>query len=140
MIVIRPEQLEVFETVADAAFEQRLADYLKENHADDVVQLPICEVTILEMVDETLLKLVHEGVRRARSYGLTWETSIMSFVVLMFVSAPNFHEHPILHSILMNESLREESKIDRFWETTSEEDWEAIEENYDVEAWGLEAE
>jgi hypothetical protein len=140
MIVIRPEQVEVFRTVADAAFEQRLVEYLKENHADDVVQLPTGEVTILETADETLLKMVHEGVRRARTYGLTWESSIMSFVVLMFVVAPNFDEHSSIQSILTNETLPAESRIDQFWVTTSEEDWEAIEEDYDMYAWGLEEE
>ena len=60
-----------------------------------------------------------------------------SFVVLMFIAAPNFDEQPSISYVLKNERIEPESKIDELWEWTTESDWELVERNYDPFAWSL---
>jgi len=62
---------------------------------------------------------------------------LASFVVLMFIAAPNFDEQPSISYVLKNERIEPESKIDELWEWTTESDWELVERNYDPFAWSL---
>jgi hypothetical protein len=140
MLTIRPEQLETFLPVAEASFERRVADYIREEHADEAVTLPAGEGEVIEnkvngLDDETLLKMVRTGIARARSYGMTWESSITAFVVLMFVVAPNFDGHPLMTHILKDGSIEPDERIDRLCEQTTDSNWEAAKRDYNVAAW-----
>ena len=137
MLTIRPEQLDAFQPQAKAAFINQLVDYLRREHADSTVQLPDRMSTVEEIPDETILEMVRNGIARARKYGISWESSIGAFVVLMFVTAPNFDEHPLIHRTLTDDSVEPNSRVDRMWERTTEENWEAVEQNYDANAWKL---
>ena len=135
MLVIRDEQQEVFKSAADALFEQRIMTYLRESHGDAEVRVLTGELSIAQIPDDLLLQMVKKGIAGAREYDMTWESSIMSFVVLMFVVAPNFDQHPVIRSILTNELFPPDSRMDQLWETTTDEHWEVIEQNYDINAW-----
>jgi hypothetical protein len=135
MIVIREEQFAAFHGITEAAFERRIVDHLLQRHADEVVRLPAGERAIAELPDETLQGMVRTGVARARSYGLTWESSIFAFVTLMFVAAPNFDEHPIINHILKSVDVEPDLRVNKLWELTSEGTWAAVEERYDAGAW-----
>jgi hypothetical protein len=138
MLIVRPEQLAVFQTVADSAFAQSLMDYLRENHSDVVVQLPSGEAGVEEIADDVLSKMVQTGIARARSYGLTWESTITAFVLLMFVAAPNYDKHPLIQRVFKSETEEPNSVMEQLWEETADENWEAVKHDYDVRAWGLE--
>jgi predicted NAD-dependent protein-ADP-ribosyltransferase YbiA (DUF1768 family) len=138
MLMIRPEQFEVFQPVAEAAFVRRVTEHLREHHAEAVVQLPNEVILVKQLSDERLRGLVEGAIERARGYGMDWESSVTAFVVLMFVAAPNFDKHPLIHRVLKDETAAANSRVDRLWERTSEENWEAVRKNYDAAAWGAE--
>ena len=48
------------------------------------------------------------GVARARSHGLTYQSSITFFVVMMFEIAPNFDDHPLIRLVLTDEETSPE--------------------------------
>jgi hypothetical protein len=135
MLKIRREQFEVFQPVAEAAFVRRILEHLRENHADRVVQLPNEVILVKQIADDRLRRLAKAAVARARSYGMDWESTVTAFVVLMFVTAPNFDEHPLIQRILKDERVEVNSRIDQLWERTTEENWEAVRKNYDSIAW-----
>lgn len=137
MLKIRREQIKAFQPVADAAFVRRLAAHVRAEHAEAPVFLPEGETTVELLTDERLHEMVGRGVERARAYGMTWESSITAFVVLMFVSAPNFDDHPLLRRVLKDEQTDPDLRIERLWEQTSDDNWEQVEQNYDARAWGL---
>jgi hypothetical protein len=142
MLTIRPEQLEAFDPVAEANFERRVAEYMRENHADVAVKLPSGEgeskaVEVKALDDETLLRLARTGIARARSYGMTWESSITAFVVLTFVAAPNFDDHPLIRRVLEDAGVEPDQRIEQLWDQTTEENWEIAASNYDASRWGL---
>ena len=140
MLTIRPEQFHVFQPVAEAAFVRRVLEHLLERHSKVVVQLPNEVVPIKHVSNEKLFRVVRNGILRARAYGLGWESSVTAFVVLMFIAAPNFDEHPLIQRILKDERVPADSRIDELWERTSDENWEVVRKNYDVTAWGADAE
>ena len=137
MLKIRPEQLEVFQRKVEDAFVEDLIDYLVTEHPDCVVQLTNKISTIKEIPQPTLRKIVRNGIARAKTYHLTWKSSLSAFVVLMFVAAANFDEHPLIQRVLRDENVESDSRIDQLWERTSEKDWEAVRQNYHSDAWGL---
>lgn len=132
---IRADQLRVFQPIAESAFDQRVINYLRQNHADVLVRLPDRSLTIADASEDILRKLVSSGIRRARAYGISWESNLTAFVVLMFVAAPNFDSYPNIRQVLDNQMTHPELRIDDLWEQTSEEDWEAAEQGYEVNAW-----
>jgi hypothetical protein len=125
MLIIRNEQLDAFQEIADAAFVQTIIEHLREEHAEAIGRLP----------DEVLTDMVQAGIDRARSWGLTWEATITAFVALMFEIAPNFDEHPKIREILSEESEPEDARLDRLVEEVSEKDWEEAVQLYDENAW-----
>jgi hypothetical protein len=137
MLIIRAEQFEVFQPVAEAAFVRRVVEHLREHHPDVVVQLPNEVILIKQTSDDRLYKMVRNAVNLARDYGIDWESTVTAFVVLMFVAAPNFDKHPLIQRVLRDERVDANSRVDQLWERTTDENWEAVRKNYDVTAWGL---
>src|SRR5229473_2749666 len=121
MLRIRPEQLKVFQPVTEAAFEERVIEYLREEHPDAVVPISSGAPTLLaDLPDETLLEMVQVALRRARNYGMTWESTLTAFVVLTFVVAPRFDECPPIHQVLTDSTIDPDARIDALWERTTE--------------------
>ena len=79
--------------------------------------------------------MVRCGVGQARSYGMTWESSLAAFVVLMFEVAPNFEEHPLIRRVLQLPSVPPDSRIEELWKRTLDVHWQAARQNYDPDAW-----
>jgi hypothetical protein len=142
MLTIRAEQMKAFRPAAEAAFERRVAAYLRGEHAAEVVLLPagedgVDEREVKDLDDETFLKMVRAGIARARAYGLTWESSITAFVVLLFTVAPNFDSHPLIRRVLLDGQSEPDACFEQLWEQTTDDNWEAAQERYDAAAWGL---
>jgi hypothetical protein len=137
MLKIRPEQLKVFQPVAEAAFEQRVVEYLRENHDDEVVILPAGEYQVKDLDDGTLLKMVRTGIARARSYGMTWESNLTTFAIVMVVVAPNFDDHPLIRRVLNDDRIEPDQRIEQLWRLTEEENWKTAEDSYEARAWNL---
>jgi hypothetical protein len=81
--------------------------------------------------------MVGQGVARARAYGLTWESSITSFVILMFKVAPNFDQHPAINRALNDTQVAPDARIQRLLEVTTSSDWWEAKDRYDRAAWQL---
>lgn len=137
MLIIRPEQLEPFQQVAEAAFAMELVEELREESSGVMIQLPNGSFTIDQIPEEVLYEMVRNGITRAHKYGLSWEYSIGGFVTLMFEAAPNFDEHPLIQRVLKDEDTAPDSRIDELIDRTTDENWEAVEQNYDANAWGI---
>jgi hypothetical protein len=125
MLKISSEQIRTFQPDADAAFERRVMDYLRENHAEAEIRFPHGATTVAETSDEILQEIVRGGILRASDYGIEWKSTLLSYVVVMFLTAPNFDRY---------------SKAAQFFnetETITDEDWSQVEKNYDAAAWSL---
>jgi hypothetical protein len=134
---IRPEQLEAFQSIADSAFVNRVAKYLRANHADATVRIPSGDVALGRIPDSVLISMVQAGLSRARGYGFNWESSLAAFIVLMFLAAPNFDSHPLIERVLRDPSAKPEERIDNLWSRVSAQNWKAVETYYDEKAWNL---
>lgn len=139
-MIIRAEQMDVFRSAAEENFEQRLIRHLRENYADSVVRLPETESPLSELSEETLHSLVKVSIERARSYGLSFESSISAFSALMFEAAPNFDAHNLSSLCLHDENIAPNERIDEILNLLTEEHWERIRKDYDARAWQPNAE
>jgi hypothetical protein len=139
MLKVRPEQLETFQSAVEATFTKRVAEYLLQNHPKLTVKIPAGIFTVKTLPPATLHAMVRTGLERARTYGISWQSKLVAFVVLMFAVAPNFDEHPRMQQILLDEKVPPNERIDQLWEHTSDQDWEAIEKRYAISAWNLSA-
>lgn len=89
------------------------------------------------LAENALEQMVNNGIARGRSRGLTWESSLMRYVELMFSIAPNFDEHPQIRSTLMNESIPPDERLNIVVEKTSYGEWREVTRRYDPMAWGV---
>jgi len=137
MLKIRPEQSEAFQPVAEAAFVAEVVDYLKKTRPQEVVRLLGGPTTIAEIPDEILSVMVRGGIARAREYGITSSSTLAGFVSLMFISAPNFDDHPLLKRALLDNETDPNSRLEKLIQDSTEQNWEAVRQAYDASAWGV---
>ena len=135
MLKIRSEQIRPFEEDAHDAFRDRVMSYVRKNHAGEPVQYRGKQSAVAELAEEDLRMMVENGLARARSYGLTWKSSLISFVVLMFVVAPNFDRQRYVSGVLRDEKIPANRRVDIIVEQMTDEDWEKVAEGYDEKAW-----
>ncbi len=135
-MLIRAEQMSVFERAAEDNFVRRIAAHLLENYVPAIVRLPDVEpATVGELPPEKLHSLVEVSVERARRYGLTYESSIAAFSALMFEVAPNFDSHRLIKMLLNDENIEPEARLNELLKVLNEKNWEAIRGEYDIDAW-----
>ena len=127
MEVIRCEQMEVFQAIADPAFFRRVASHLRGQYPDLTTPL----------TDELLALLVARGVARARGHALTWESSLVRFIELMLTVAPNFDEQQAIRARLCREDVSELARMNGLFEATTLAQWRQASRAYDPWAWGI---
>jgi hypothetical protein len=139
MLTIRPEQMKVFKPVAEVSFVNRVVRYLRKNHADVFVKLPSSKSKFLlkDIPEETVREMVKQGIARARAHGMAGEAAIVGFVVLMFLFAPNFDEHPLIQRVLTDKATAPDSRIEMLRDKTTNENWVAVRQKYNPKAWRL---
>ena len=135
MLKIRSEQIRPFEPDAKAAFVKRVMNYLRENHRDALVRLPKGQNHVGQLPETVLRTLVENGITRGESYGLTWKSSLISFVVLMFIVAPNFDRDEKVAKVLTDENIPADKRVRAVTQQMTDEDWEKVAEKYDEKAW-----
>jgi hypothetical protein len=128
VLKIRKKQIETFDKIAEDRFVDKLIAYLKDKQSVWVANSP----------DAELRQRVQWGINRARSHGLTWESSIMKFVSLMFRIAPNFDEYPPIAALLARTDIPANDLADRLFSDITTEQWEAATQRYDPAAWEFE--
>ncbi|SRR5713101_5570465 len=122
---LRPQHLEALRPQAEAAFAHQICQFLRDDHP-----------SLLEgLSDEVIFRRVLAGIGRARRYNFTLESSIASFVAIMFTVAPNFDEQPSIRAALMDASVAPDLRIGRFRERTLEKDWEDARAGANDRAW-----
>jgi len=134
---IRPEQVQAFQPIAEAGFVRRLTDYVRKVHGDAIVRIPSGAMSIAQVPTTVLSIMIQNGIARGRRYGLSWESSLAAFVVIMIIAAPNFDEHPLIQRVLRQDDAAPERRIDGIWRRISSQNWKAVESYYDPGAWGL---
>jgi hypothetical protein len=137
MFKIKSEQIRLFQPDAEEAFVVRVMDYLKERHPDAAVQFPEITSRVAELPDETLQKTVRGGLERGREYGIEWKSTLLSFVVLLFIVAPNFDRHPKARDFFARTETIDDAALESLIDEMTDEDWTAIEKRYDPEALNL---
>jgi hypothetical protein len=114
-----------------------MAKYLLSEYSDVGVEFPRYSSPLGEVPVEVLEEMIHNGIARARRYQVTWESTLTSFVSIMFVVAPNFDEHPLIRRVLNDNNISPDLRVDMLFERTEEENWDEAEAQYDPQTWGV---
>jgi len=125
VLIIRKEQIAVFQQHAEHNFVNSVIKQLYTNHAEVVKDLP----------KEKLYKRVEYGVQRAREYGLTSENNLRAFVTLMFEIGPDFDKFPTFQKYLVDESVLPDERMGVLLSKTTEADWQNAQQAFDPTNW-----
>jgi hypothetical protein len=123
MLTIRRDQFKALATVSELEFPNRLAAFARENLA----------LWVKSLDERELVWRVRSGVRRAKSHGFTGQRAIATFVMLMLRFSPDFDRYPPARAIL--EGSTDDDRAERLLTEVRGEDWQAITDAYDPEAW-----
>ena len=136
LVVIRDAQMSILDQRAKAGFIKQLAAYIRNRHGTTVVRLPLGELPVTSIPSSQLEALVQSGIERAGAYRISWRSTLASFVVTMFVVAPNFDEDIRIHELLSDEDIEPDYRMDSVWEQVTEDHWNVLRQTYDMKAWG----
>jgi hypothetical protein len=136
-MVIREDQISLFDRTVKTAFIEQLAAYLRSRHGNTVVRLSDGELPVAALAGGTLETLVQTGIDRASAYGISWRSALASFVVTMFVVAPNFNEDTCVHRLLSDGDIEPDYRMDSVREHVTEGHWKVVRQTYDKDSWGL---
>ena len=137
MFKIKSEQIRLFQPDAEEAFVGRVMEYLLENHPDATVEIPHETMRVNNLADEILREMVRGGLARARNHGIEWKSTLLSYVVLQFIVAPNFDRHPKARKFFRETAPIDDAGLESLTDEMTDEDWEMIEKRYDPQAWNL---
>jgi hypothetical protein len=110
---IRAEQMNVFEKHIESSFTEQIIEHLHLHHSD----------AILGLSEEVLRERVESFKIRARSYGLTWQSSIIGFVALCFVVGPKFDQQAQVHSVLTDPAIEPNERIQELRHRVDKRSW-----------------
>ena len=116
-MIVRPQQMAVFEQEAFRTMQERLIAHVRRHYPAEVKHLG----------SEELKQEVGIGMRRAQEYSLTRETTIGAFVSLRFVIGPEFDHQPDIHEALSDQKLSPDYRMETLMDRTQPDHWtEAI--------------
>ena len=108
-LVVRQQQLAVFEALAVERYVERITLHLQKFFPEACDQLGV----------EGVRKVIREGMARAQGYGLRSELEIARFIDAMYLCRPDFDTHPAYrwaHRILTDKTLRAGAKMEQIYE------------------------
>lgn len=115
---IRPEQHKEFNKAAEKSFIERCIQFLRAKLPDEVAVLPT----------DVLQYRVELGVARARTYGITWRSSLLTFVTLMFEVGPYFDRHSRIREIFADFRLHPNEKPSWLFKMLDAQQWQSVRE------------
>ncbi|HEY0004205.1 MAG TPA: hypothetical protein VGB17_05295 [Pyrinomonadaceae bacterium] len=122
---IRREQIEAFLPKSDAEIVEFIIKHLQEESPELIDRIPL----------DGLREMVGNGIKRARTHGLSSLADLTGFVSIMFEIAPNFDVIPAIRSVLSDENVPPDKRFERLFEKELDEAWERAANNYNPEAW-----
>ncbi len=137
MFQLKKHHQDSFQNKAEADFVSEVIDYLRENHADTVVKLPNGEFKVVDLTEETLRRMVNNGIIQAKKHGLERRRYLISYIVLMFVSAPNFDKYEKISNVLNSCLKISEIYFNDIFQRTNDADWLEIYNQYNFNSWCL---
>lgn len=111
MFLIKREQRQ---RMGDPAFVDRTVDRVKRFYLDYIYMLE----------DQELRFRVKHAIEKARSYGLTKESSISVFVAHMLTLGPEFDKQSAIQAALHDQDLAPDNRMQAMRATVFDEDWE----------------
>jgi len=134
-MVIRAQQIGVFEKKAQTSFVVSLREYLRGSHAKARVHLPTGVYSLQDIPEQVLTELVRRSIEKGRLYSLTWQSSLAAFVTLMFVAAPNYDADPLIQRTLTDPAIPANDRVQRVCQWATDRYWEKVRNAYDPAAW-----
>ncbi len=102
MLVIKKNQIEVFEKVMFTQFEDKMVGYLRSYHSN----------RLEHENDQEIRLLIRDGVKKAKEYGVATEWDACRFIQLLVIYGPQCDENnENIGSILEDESISGTSKM-----------------------------
>ncbi len=113
-LVVRPEQMRVFERAEEDRFCRRAAAHIRSEHP----------LAVAHLSDAELLRRVDLGYERARRYRFTTQATFLGYLVLMFIVGAQFDTHPSIQEILNQDWIPPDSRFAYLADAISSEEWE----------------
>jgi len=106
MLVIRKQQIESVNKERQAQFKKKVHTFLQDKYRDFLKRIPQNEID----------NQINVGIKKALTYHISTETSIVSFILLTFIVGIDFDNNPNYgwaQKILTDDQYSEKVKIEK---------------------------
>lgn len=123
---LRDEHIRAMSPAIEADFRRRIKFHLRDEHGPAV-----------EDMDERILEdRISLGLDRARTYGISSEVNLVTFVALMFEIAPEFDMQPTISRVLHDTQEEDvDVRMNSLFRVLSQNDWEEAERLKTPDSW-----
>lgn len=136
VITVQPHQMEALARQSERDFENRLIEHVRRTRRGQLkVPTPSGAITVAELPESKMREMVRCGIAKARRYGMTWQSSIAAFTVLMFDVGPNLDRHPVVHAELTHPDVPDQSRVEHLVAAVPPPVWHEVRKSYDEQAW-----
>jgi hypothetical protein len=125
VLTLRDKQFTAIERAQHESFVERLVAQVREHHGEACARLP----------QPQLRARIDAGLARAAELGFRHQSSLATFVHLMFGVAPGFYLHPQVKAALADATLPLEDRLAALPERLEPRVWDEIIANPDLGAW-----
>lgn len=113
MLIIRQNQMQIFDEIDKQNFIDEVIREIREQHAAECMGLSVADLRLT----------VANGLERAVRYGLLKKSALSMFIQLLFVAGPDFDQYPPVRYLLTHPAIPPNDKIDSVIQSMQDADW-----------------
>jgi hypothetical protein len=123
---LRPAHRQAFDGVAEEVFVRDLTRTLRPHYPE-----------LDRVSDDALRRRVRVCVRKGRQYGLTWQSALARFTVLMFDVGPDLDDHPAFRHALeaRRDDPDQDARVEHVYRSVTDAEWDGAQNASDDDQW-----
>jgi hypothetical protein len=127
--------MEALARQSERDFENRLVEHVRTRRGKLKVPTPAGGTAVAELPESEIRQMVRLGIAKARQYGMTWQSSVAAFTVLMFDVGPSLDQHPTVRAELTHPDVPDQSRVEHLVAAVPATVWQEVRKSYDGQAW-----
>ncbi len=124
-MILREEQMQTFREESERQYRQRVSAMLRRRYSK----------YLGDIEDDLLAERIDYGMQLGQRFGLRGRSSLATFVALLFVVGPTFHEQPTIRRLLRDRATPAHQRMGHAIDHAGADNWEEAKDDRGEDSW-----